>query len=74
MASRLEDAANVAEGRFPESRLTPTRARVLDKIRTPGTTQESPLHLHGAEFKAAMWLYENKLVGMAGRGFYPLSK
>lgn len=71
VVARLEEAADIAEGRFPESRLTPARKRVLDKIRTPGTARTS-LHLQGAEFKAAMWLYENKLVGMIGRGFYPL--
>lgn len=51
--------------------LTKARAAVLAKVTALGATRESPLRLHGAEFKAGMWLYENDLLGKVGSCFFP---
>jgi len=55
------------------SQLTNHRARVLAKVSDSGATCESPLHLHGADFRAGLWLYEHDMLGLVGLGFYPLT-
>jgi hypothetical protein len=52
--------------------LTPFRAAVLAKLVACGATRKSAMRLHGAEFKAGLWLYENDFAGQHVGGFYPL--
>jgi protein-disulfide isomerase-like protein with CxxC motif len=54
------------------SNLTKFRAAVLAKVTAFGATEESPLRLHGAEFKAGIWLYEHNLLGQNYKGFFPV--
>lgn len=55
-----------------QTKLTKHRASVLARVTAVGATRESPLRLHGADFKAAVWLYEHDLLGKIGSSFYPL--
>jgi hypothetical protein len=52
--------------------ISPYRAAVLAKISILGATRESPIRLQGAEFRAALWLFEHDLVGKVGSEFYAI--
>jgi hypothetical protein len=51
---------------------TAARRRVLAKINTSDATKDSPLRLHGADFRAARWLCDNSFARSVGTGFYPI--
>jgi hypothetical protein len=53
--------------------VSPFRMDVLAKIKSSGATKDSPMRLRGAEFNAAIWLYENDRIGKVGSMFYPLT-
>jgi hypothetical protein len=54
------------------TKLTTHRAAVKAKVSALRATRQSPAYLAGAEFRAALWLYEHGHLGKVGRAFYPL--
>lgn len=51
-------------------KMTEHQRETWDLLCTSGATRESPMTFHGSRFRAAMWLFEQGLVELAGCAFY----
>jgi hypothetical protein len=51
--------------------LTRLRKAVLHLVDDSTATAEQPLSLHGQEFSAAVWLWQQGLINRTGGMFYP---